>query len=236
MDFELEESWPPQNDADVSLQDYFMPGNLSWLDSMVPTVSNPPLSCVSTSTSTGENLPSGTDQSSCPLLQDPSFSSALQVGATRWNFMQQEARKYGDFALPDPAVLCRFIHRYFKTFHQHQPFIHEPSWSAETAEVHLVLAVCANGAVYSLERDTASELHRLALAMLNPDDYSLQALQTMMLLTAFSAWSADSSNLRTAFQIHGRLAIALRHQWNRAGSTTSDGTWDSWVQKESLKR
>ncbi|KAH8692214.1 hypothetical protein BGW36DRAFT_464752 [Talaromyces proteolyticus] len=256
MDFQLEDSWPNQpspDEVDLSLQNYFMPGNLSWLDSIqsyVPAVSNPPISGYSVST--GDEISSGTDSrysnptpsSSCSLLQSPTTSglppgllrgSALQFSGNRWDFIQQQARKYGTCNLPDPAVLCRFIHRYFKTFHQHQPFIHEPSWSPDTAEVSLVLAVCANGAVYSLEWDTASELHRLAVAMLDPEDHSLSALQTMMLLTAFSAWSADCSNIRTALQIHGRLALALRHEWARAGLTV-DGTWASWLQNESLRR
>ncbi|CRG84136.1 hypothetical protein PISL3812_01463 [Talaromyces islandicus] len=245
METGIGETWPnlhsPENEVDFSLQNYFMPGNLNWLDSIHSCDERPSEIDLQRSHTTPSS-------SSCMFLQSPIArdlgsnwlqDSALPLSPNRWDTMQREVRRYGNFNLPDPPILCRFIDRYFETFHKHQPFIHQPSWSPDTAEVPLILALCANGAVYSLEFDIASELHRLAVTMLSSEDNSLSALQTMMLLAAFSAWNADCNNIRTAVQIQGRLALALRHEWTRAAGSDApqnEEVWESWLQKESLKR
>ncbi|KAH9232869.1 hypothetical protein K456DRAFT_336704 [Colletotrichum gloeosporioides 23] len=153
--------------------------------------------------------------------------------------MQSETRKTdSQYVLPSKDELSRFIARYFGSFHRHQPFLHEPTWSASRSPVMLVLAVCANGALYSLERPTAFGLYKMAVQMTSLTDEGIHALQTMMLLTAFAAWSGTKEDLRTALQFHGRLAFAIRQEWalSEYGEGAETTTWEAWLARESLKR
>jgi hypothetical protein len=152
--------------------------------------------------------------------------------------MQHQVYDSTSVLLPSRSTLTRYIQAYFRTFHKHQPFLHEPSWSPITAPVPLVLAVCANGALYSLERDVAIRLHGAALAMLGTHEEGLWALQTKMLLIAFSAWDGDSENLRIVLQLQSRLTIDLRREWIlfRPQIATPIKEWSAWIKIESMKR
>ena len=152
--------------------------------------------------------------------------------------MQHEVNKFTNFVLPPRHNLFRFIQSYFKSFHRHQPFLHEPTWSPVEVPTPLVLAVCANGALYCLERDTAFSLYRAAVAMVKTDNQELWMLQTTMLLIAFAAWSGDNEDLRLALQLQSRLALDLPQMWARFGSTLdfSEQDWQTWRELESMKR
>ncbi|KAK1850231.1 C2H2 transcription factor [Colletotrichum chrysophilum] len=163
----------------------------------------------------------------------------LHVTESCWRRMQLETRKTDpQYVLPSKDELSRFIARYFGSFHRHQPFLHEPTWSASRSPVMLVLAVCANGALYSLEQPTAFGLYKMAVQMTSLADEGIHALQTMMLLTAFAAWSGTKEDLRTALQFHGRLAFAIRQEWAllEYGEGAETTAWEAWLARESLKR
>jgi len=56
----------------------------------------------------------------------------------------------------------QFLKCYLTCFHRHVPIIHLPSLNLETAPCHLVLAICAIGALYRLRRKTAYGLWQCA--------------------------------------------------------------------------
>ncbi|CAI0651435.1 unnamed protein product [Colletotrichum noveboracense] len=78
----------------------------------------------------------------------------------------------------------------------------------------------------------------MAVQMTSLTDEGIHALQTMMLLTAFAAWSGTKEDLRTALQFHGRLAFAIRQEWalSEYGEGAETTTWEAWLARESLKR
>ncbi|KAE9571142.1 hypothetical protein CGMCC3_g12753 [Colletotrichum fructicola] len=78
----------------------------------------------------------------------------------------------------------------------------------------------------------------MAVQMTSLTDEGIHALQTMMLLTAFAAWSGTKEDLRTALQFHGRLAFAIRQEWalSEYGESAETTMWEAWLARESLKR
>lgn len=157
-----------------------------------------------------------------------------------WESIRLEvSRRNPSFILPNRQSMSRFMRRYFRSFHCDQPILHEPTWSPAESPIPLVLAVCANGAVYSLERTAAVEMHRLAVDTLTPDDGRLQTIQAMMLLAAFSAWDDPLTNFETTLKLHGYLTVAIRKAWAGVGIHKSPGealSWGNWKAEEALKR
>ncbi|KAH8894631.1 hypothetical protein GQ53DRAFT_84689 [Thozetella sp. PMI_491] len=162
----------------------------------------------------------------------------LTLTEERWRLLEQQALQLRPCSLPSRDALCGFITRYFNSFHRHQPFLHEPTWSPNDAPTYLLLAVCANGAVYSLENTIAIDLFHLAADMLPQTGTGLCVLQAMMLLTAFASWSGEVDDLQFAVQLQGRMALAVRREWALLGGTVDDtsGSWLAWLARESLKR
>lgn len=56
----------------------------------------------------------------------------------------------------------QFLKCYLICFHKHCPIIHLPSLDLETVPCHLILAMCAIGALYRLRRKTAHDLWQCA--------------------------------------------------------------------------
>lgn len=165
----------------------------------------------------------------------------LEMSEVCWDAIRTAVANWSPlFALPKRAILSRFIRRYFASFHRHQPLLHEPTWSPNNSPLPLILAVCANGALYSLERTAAMEMHRIAIAMLEEACDSLPTLQAMMLLGAFSAWCDPIAHFDTALKLHGQMAISVRKAW--AAAAEHDGrpddalAWEHWLERESRKR
>lgn len=167
----------------------------------------------------------------------PGSVSTTELSDEYHSLIQDRIAETSTFILPPRHALSGYISRYFTNFNRHQPLIHEPTWSPNEAPVPLVLAVCANGSVYSLEHAEAVELYRHALSMLLPTDSGVWVLQTMMLLTAFAAWSGDPEDLRSAIQLHGRLTLELRKEWMVPSiDPTNCSTWSHWIAEESRRR
>lgn len=159
------------------------------------------------------------------------------LGEEQWRHIQAEAVKHGQTSIPDRHMMQQYIRRYFRTFHRHQPFLHEPTWSPNTAAIPLVMSVCANGALYSLEYDIARSLFSLAVAMLKREDHGIWVLQTLMPLTAFAAWSGKPEDIFQAVELQGRLILNLRYEWARVSESDDQvETWEKWLERESLKR
>ena len=66
----------------------------------------------------------------------------------------------------DPLIslqeMQQFLKCYLICFHKHCPIIHLPSLDLETVPCHLILAMCAIGALYRLRRKTAHDLWQCA--------------------------------------------------------------------------
>ena len=60
--------------------------------------------------------------------------------------------------LPSLRDMQRFLTSYFTCFHRHCPIIHIQTFDLKSAPRHLVLAMCAIGALYRLSRRTAKDL------------------------------------------------------------------------------
>ena len=141
-------------------------------------------------------------------------------------------------AIPSPGSLSLFANQYFKTFHKHQPMLHEDTVDFETMSASLILAVCANGAQYSLESVTGRALYKLSMACLDYGEDSIEILQTQMLLLAFSAWSGEVEDLQTALSIQAQMTLRLRQERRllRHKLDVSWTDWSEWVRYEALKR
>lgn len=169
-----------------------------------------------------------------PLLRS---STVSEISDEYVNVMQNRISETSQFILPSRHELSGYISRYFGNFNRHQPLIHDATWLPNQAPVPLVLAVCANGSVYSLEHSDAVELYRLSLSLLRPTDSGIWVLQTLMLLTAFASWSGNQEDLQTAIQLHGRMTFALRQEWIlQVHDPMAQSSWDTWLAEETLKR
>ena len=152
--------------------------------------------------------------------------------------MQSEVNGFIPLVLPSRSTLSRFIQSYFRSFHRHQPFLHEQTWLPAESATPLVLAMCANGALYSLERNIATRLYKAAILMLGDHEQGLWVLQTMMLVIAFAAWNGHDEDIRLALQLQARLVLVLRKEWAifTLQSQSSSEKWLAWIRTESMKR
>lgn len=183
---------------------------------------------------------------SCSITEDhpggtviaPLNDDHLALSDSRWQVLSQQVAESSKYSLPPRDVLCGFMSRYFSNFHRHQPFIHESTWSPDQAPLYLILAVCANGAVYSLEKSIAADLFHLAVEMMPPCDSGLLVLQAMMLLAAFASWSGDIGDIQLAIQLQGRMTLAVRREWALMESPIGRHpmSWEDWRRREALKR
>jgi hypothetical protein len=244
----------PNQEIDLTLQNCLLPSDLGWLDQVQLSQVSPRSDMSSIAQPHGYTIAASDLGSECDapsvssksglLLESPKDLTAGIVekqshllGEEQWKHIQEEAVKHGQTYIPDRHMMQQYIRRYFRTFHRHQPFLHEPTWSPNTAAIPLVMSVCANGALYSLEYDIARNLFSLAVAMLKRQDHGLWVLQTLMPLTAFSAWSGKPEDLFQAVELQGRLILNLRHEWARVSESDNQAeTWEKWLERESLKR
>ncbi|KAF2018235.1 hypothetical protein BU24DRAFT_491239 [Aaosphaeria arxii CBS 175.79] len=152
--------------------------------------------------------------------------------------MQDEISKSSSYALPSRKLLCGFIKRYFRSFHRHQPFLHEPTWSPNESPFALVLAICANGAVYNLEYCISQDLYAQAIKLFPSGNSGLTALQTMMPLIAYAAWAGERDDLCLEFPLYSRICLTLGREWSLCGRLTSteEPTWKDWREMEALRR
>jgi hypothetical protein len=63
-----------------------------------------------------------------------------------------------DFSIPHAQGLQRFLTSYFTCFHRHFPVLHIASLDLRSSPSHLILSMCAVGALYRLNRKTAKDL------------------------------------------------------------------------------
>lgn len=70
-----------------------------------------------------------------------------------------------NFELPSRLALSRYVAAYVNGFHEHLPFLHIPTMSAENTSIELILAMAAVGAQYCFEGDKGVELFNASHAI-----------------------------------------------------------------------
>ena len=137
------------------------------------------------------------------------------------------------FALPSHRALSRYTSVYFDRGQHHLPFIHVPTWSPESCNLGLFLAICAMGAGYCFERGTSLQLWKAGKAIVGAkmeecsdkireeikvadgDDELkgsedlielTEICQAMLLLMIFATWAGDKNLLRQALSFQSGLA------------------------------
>lgn len=85
--------------------------------------------------------------------------------------------------LPTASLLRRFLSSYQTCFHQHYPIIHLATIDLSQAPSPLILAICAIGALYRLDRKHAASLQQLADRAIRSVGFHLIA-QFVSLLTS----------------------------------------------------
>jgi hypothetical protein len=140
--------------------------------------------------------------------------------------------------LPSAHHLQRFLTSYLTCFHHHFPLIHLPTLNRTKTSAPLILAICAIGALYRLNRKVAKDLwtltHKLAEEVGsqvhlnvkheadNPQDLResradtmepqpTETMQTMFLLTNFAVFNGDLADVINATEAMGKWA-RVRHE------------------------
>ena len=140
-----------------------------------------------------------------------------------------------NFHLPSTAALQKCLRTYYDAFHVHFPFVHLHSLCVQKPPTPLILAMCAIGALYRLERKSAAALfaktHQLLscgekpiahLAQSTPNFMetwvrpsdsptmslgpSLATSQARLILTFFAAFNGDPMLVRKAIEDCGRIS------------------------------
>ncbi|KAK9449295.1 uncharacterized protein V1518DRAFT_415608 [Limtongia smithiae] len=156
-----------------------------------------------------------------------------------------------DVALPPDASLELHLAAYFLAHHPFHPFLHLPTFAPHTAPRPLLLAVLSLGAL-SANKTLASRLHVASKTMVNAridtDGFSsrtapLWVAQTVLLNTAFAAWSGDPRGLEFACSVKSflaNLACGLRHELLRRPPrppiTLVPAEDGDWIKLEAMRR
>ncbi|KAF4553928.1 Hypothetical protein D9617_5g068030 [Elsinoe fawcettii] len=70
-----------------------------------------------------------------------------------------------NFELPSRLALSRYVAAYVNGFHEHLPFLHIPSMTADNTAIELILAMAAVGAQYCFEGEKGVELFNASHAI-----------------------------------------------------------------------
>lgn len=148
----------------------------------------------------------------------------------------------------------RYMAAYFMFFHPHLPFLHVPTFDPESIAPTLIFSVCSIGAALCNEDANGNMLHYTAKMMINSifevdKDFPqsrktpLWAIQNIILVIAYAAWSADPRGLEFISTIRAPLASitsGLFHDENgnngNNNETTDQLNWKKWLDEESKKR
>lgn len=156
-------------------------------------------------------------------------------------------------SLPSRHALSRCVTGYLIGFHDLYPVLHKPTINVDTMSVPLFLSMAALGARYCREPDTSMRLYQIAKPVtlehvrrifLNGslptgdatnDVDMLETLQAVLFLTSVSSWFLDNPPYYEALSFRSTAGAFLRKGGvNRLPE--QDGTWESWVRYESVKR
>lgn len=148
------------------------------------------------------------------------------------------AEQLGNYRLPTASALQKCIRTYVDAFHVHLPIFHLQTMNFETAPSPLILAICAIGAQYRLERKISASLYLkadqgLAAAVVDRGDHlhkkprlledwvrpqsraikstpeALWKSQTRLLLAMLSCFSGDTEVISKAIVHLGDFLMVL---------------------------
>ena len=152
--------------------------------------------------------------------------------------------------IPNPQRLQSFIRQFFNGFHSHLPIFHVPTFDVVKTPSPLVLAMCSIGALYHLERRTASCLRRLANDALHQthtsrlnhkptDARALWEVQCKLLTMSCAAFGGDSATAASALEdigIFHREYTLRRAALSARSGVPEPADWEEWIRRESSKR
>ncbi|KAK8081488.1 hypothetical protein PG996_000269 [Apiospora saccharicola] len=108
------------------------------------------------------------------VLETVVVSTPFRVTEDQRDCLASHLEPFGDvildadagFVLPSRHALTRYVTSYFRGFHLHMPFLHQPTWAMHETAPELVLAVAAMGSQYCFEHRTSARLFRAGRAVL----------------------------------------------------------------------
>lgn len=158
-----------------------------------------------------------------------------------------------DPSLPSRHALSRCLTGYLMGFHDHYPIFHKPTLDVETMGLPLFLSMAALGARYCREPDTSMRLYQIAkpvtlehfrrvfqsgtMPPVNAahDIDTLETIQALLMLISVSSWFINNPPYHEALSIRSLMGTLLRKDGlNRLPE--QDGTWESWIRHEHVKR
>lgn len=225
------EGWSPlehfSTSSQSSIQDY------GFQQPILPT-STEVRPCIEVETNTNNGQPSNIDhspgvllstiseRSSSPRLVHPTPTkppAVLFSEQVRSNLLKDLSNRLppdqSNFRLPSAVALQKCVRTYVEAFHVHIPIFHFHTIDLESMPSPLLLAICAIGALYRLERKIAASLYlkadqalaatsetkkqprllenwsRPPLRAAKADDQLLWKSQTRFLLAMFATFSGD---------------------------------------------
>lgn len=154
--------------------------------------------------------------------------------------------------IPSRHALSRCLTGYFIGFHDHYPFMHMPTFNIDVMTLPLFLSMAALGARYCREPDTSNSLYQVAKSVTlehiqrrfqsangkhpSEDDQSLlETVQALLILTAASSWVKQNPPFQEALCIRSSMETLIR-QGGLNDLPDSDGSWESWIRRERVKR
>ncbi|KAE9574990.1 hypothetical protein CGMCC3_g8819 [Colletotrichum fructicola] len=159
-----------------------------------------------------------------------------------------------DQNIPIPAAkfLRSCLSSYITCFHIHFPLIHIQTLELNQVPSPLILAICAIGALYRLDRRRARMMYNLAKQssgdIKNPlpadgravvKDYALWTVQTRVLLSFFAIMSGDRELVNDTMRDNGFYTLVYSQARAAvAGDAPESDTmdWQLWIELESWKR
>ncbi|KAF2223456.1 hypothetical protein BDZ85DRAFT_281383 [Elsinoe ampelina] len=166
--------------------------------------------------------------------------------------------------LPSEVILEKCLRAYLDCCHVHMPFLHLRTFKVNKCPSPLLLAMCAIGSLYRLERNIAGDLFDRASKALertlanqalkmnlgwvkpksssisNVDYHPLWVAQTQHLIIFFSTFSGDPKAVRKGLDLLPQLTMDYRFRaaaLSHQRQTASDSqNWHDWIELESSKR
>ncbi|PLB34214.1 transcription factor domain-containing protein [Aspergillus candidus] len=161
--------------------------------------------------------------------------------------------------LPSRHALSRCLTGYLMGFQDHYPFMHIPTLSVESLSLQLFLSMAALGARYIREPETSLSLYQIAKPVIlehirrkwqsatltgcndrktsptHVDQDLLETIQALMLIISVSLWFQQDPPHHEALYIRSYMETLMR-QRGLNELPVQDGSWESWVRSEGVKR
>ncbi|KAJ9491856.1 hypothetical protein VN97_g1398 [Penicillium thymicola] len=103
------------------------------------------------------------------------------------------------FSLPSRHTVSRFLEGFFRSYHDHMPFLHIPSSSASSLGTELILSLAAVGAFYRFEDAKGYMIYHAARTLINWHLDQRSGLEISNLTNTCQGY-ADTSNIRAHSQ------------------------------------